>query len=70
MMSEYIKLELCGLTTDQGLKIQNAIIELIADMGVNDHSYFTREREDEYGDFFPVFSTTEGRADIDDESVL
>jgi hypothetical protein len=63
MTCEYIKLELCGLTIDQGVKIQDAIMELVADFGVNSQSYFVREREDECGDFFPVFSTTEGRED-------
>jgi len=53
--AEYIKLELCGLTPEQGKKAQTAILGLILDIGLNEHSTFIREREDNDGWFQPVY---------------
>ena len=61
---EYIKLELCGLTTDQAKRAQKAILSLIQTIRLNGNSSFIREREDEEGGWFiPVFSTTGGVVD-------
>ncbi len=61
---EYIKLELCGLTTDQAKGAQKAILGLIKAVGLNRNSSFIREKQgDEGGWFVPVFSTTCGVVD-------
>jgi hypothetical protein len=61
--SEYVKLELCGLTGKKGQKAQAAILEMLHDLGLEQHSHVVRERENEDGWFEPVFSQTGGELD-------
>lgn len=54
---EYIKLELCGLNSEQANKAQKMILGLISEIGLPNSSHFIREREGKDGVFRPVFSS-------------